>query len=996
MRNLKRALSLLLSSTMVLGMLVMGSSAKTFTDAEDISNAEAVTIVDGLDVMNGYPDGSFKPEGIVTRAEMAVVISKMLYGPEFNPANFEGAGTFTDTPDWAEGYINLCASLDIIAGRGNGIFDPNATVTTSEAAAMFLRTLGYLQTSEEFGTDWQLAVTSKATNLGLYGDLKLSINEGLSRENVAEMAFNTLFAQRVAYDDYRGLYVKANDRNVVVTNGTDDENNTLAQNTFGLYAVEGVVTANSATTKSMVEDDNTPALTNVVFEDAVDLDRDGHATHTDYDFEYETGLDLIGHKVNVYYTIEKNAPVVYAMVDEATQVKTLIGAYGDDEALNTAAKAEGFKRGTASNAEYYYNYVDQDKLVKEVSAPTFSVNDGQATILISNSGDMSVDVVILLDQYLDKVKDIDTTSEAYTFETNYVFYEGEFAVTGEDISKDDYVIVTPIDNNKDGVADFHNMYVANVFQAEITKITRKTATNVLITADGTDYSNSDVNANQALLAGVTAALNVTKLEKTGIILDENGLMVGTTQEVEKSYPYAYVAQWGAKHDGKKLTDPLTLAAEIYFADGTSEVHFVKASNISAINTAITAPSGYASLNTEDYTTLYSVSIDSDGYATINRIAGTNYGAGTNEAGTATTNQVTKITNGLSYVGTRSGKNILANNDTVFFYVNGTYGTDLTVEVITGIKNAVNVNSASNIEAAYITNATSYYTLDTALIEGVPTNTLNAYYYDGKYTVTYNDTDKYVVTYQVWKDGEATTLVYTGYESEAKAIAAADTVSRGYVVDGSNKPAATIDGSTIFVDPETIVNVSYNPYVENIFTASTTTGVIAEKAQIVDLTGNNINSLAALTTAVKNIIAFGGSKYQSINVAYSYNNDSKVIDTLYVTDVVKTNDPAVDGSQIFAANPVYKGGAGGSNFVFNITARSSNIASTPVNVSWTIYHKDAVNGDAPVASNTTTVTTGAVDVAVGVDTGVAVPAGGNYFVRVTINGVTHDTNVYYVA
>ena len=198
MRNLKRALSLALAFVMVMSLMIVGTSAKTFTDAEDISNVEAVTIVDGLSVMNGYPDGSFKPEGIVTRAEMAVVISKMLYGPNFNPANFVGAEAFTDTPAWAEGYINLCASLGIIAGRGNGIFDPDATVTTSEASAMFLRALGYLQTEAEFGSDWQLAVTSKATNLGLYGDLELSINAGLSRENVAVMAFNTLFAPRFA------------------------------------------------------------------------------------------------------------------------------------------------------------------------------------------------------------------------------------------------------------------------------------------------------------------------------------------------------------------------------------------------------------------------------------------------------------------------------------------------------------------------------------------------------------------------------------------------------------------------------------------------------------------------------------------------------------------------------------------------------------------------------------------------------------------------------
>ena len=37
---------------------------------------------------------------------------------------------------WAESYINYCYSLGIIAGRGNGKFDPAATVTGNEAAKM--------------------------------------------------------------------------------------------------------------------------------------------------------------------------------------------------------------------------------------------------------------------------------------------------------------------------------------------------------------------------------------------------------------------------------------------------------------------------------------------------------------------------------------------------------------------------------------------------------------------------------------------------------------------------------------------------------------------------------------------------------------------------------------------------------------------------------------------------------------------------------------------
>ena len=84
MRNLKRALSLALASVMLLGMMVVGSSAKgidDFTDKAEIVNQDAVAVTSAIGMFEGYEDGSFGPENVVTRAEMAVIISTMLYAP---------------------------------------------------------------------------------------------------------------------------------------------------------------------------------------------------------------------------------------------------------------------------------------------------------------------------------------------------------------------------------------------------------------------------------------------------------------------------------------------------------------------------------------------------------------------------------------------------------------------------------------------------------------------------------------------------------------------------------------------------------------------------------------------------------------------------------------------------------------------------------------------------------------------------------------------------
>jgi len=196
MRNLKRVLSLALATVMLLGMMAMSASAASvsdFTDADQISNKEAAAITTAIGIFSGYGDGTFRPSNIVTRAEMATIICKMLYGADVDGANFSGVNVFSDvTKSWQIGYVNLCSSLGIVSGYGDGTFHPEQTVTTAEAAVMLCKALGYFKNDAEYGNSWELAAISKATQLGMFGELRLSSNAGLTRDSVAVMAFNTL------------------------------------------------------------------------------------------------------------------------------------------------------------------------------------------------------------------------------------------------------------------------------------------------------------------------------------------------------------------------------------------------------------------------------------------------------------------------------------------------------------------------------------------------------------------------------------------------------------------------------------------------------------------------------------------------------------------------------------------------------------------------------------------------------------------------------------
>ena len=134
MRNLKRALSLLLSSTMVLGMLVMGSSAAGYQDVDASNvNQEAIEVLQTVGIMTGDQNGNFNPDGSITRNEMAVVMAHLL---NLDYDYYRGTNPFTDVPEWAAPYVAACAAEGVVAGIGNGRFDPDGSVTREQTAVI--------------------------------------------------------------------------------------------------------------------------------------------------------------------------------------------------------------------------------------------------------------------------------------------------------------------------------------------------------------------------------------------------------------------------------------------------------------------------------------------------------------------------------------------------------------------------------------------------------------------------------------------------------------------------------------------------------------------------------------------------------------------------------------------------------------------------------------------------------------------------------------------
>ena len=193
MRNLKRALSLALASVMLMGMMVVGTSAG-YSDVSSENNQEAIEVLQAVGIMTGDENGKFNPDANVTRNEMAVVMCNLL---DYTVASYKGTAPFTDVPSWAEPYVAACYTNGIIAGYSSTTFGGNDSVTTGQAALMLLKALGYFQYQSDFGEDWLVETTKQGAIAELFDDVDTGATEALTRNDVAQLVLNALEANMV-------------------------------------------------------------------------------------------------------------------------------------------------------------------------------------------------------------------------------------------------------------------------------------------------------------------------------------------------------------------------------------------------------------------------------------------------------------------------------------------------------------------------------------------------------------------------------------------------------------------------------------------------------------------------------------------------------------------------------------------------------------------------------------------------------------------------------
>lgn len=109
--------------------------------------ADAINFLAKKGVIKGYSETTFAPNASITRAEFAKLIS-VLYGLVAESSIFPTQSfTDVPKDAWYFNYVEVCAQLGVVNGYGDGTFNPNALISRQEMAAIIYRTTNIMQNS---------------------------------------------------------------------------------------------------------------------------------------------------------------------------------------------------------------------------------------------------------------------------------------------------------------------------------------------------------------------------------------------------------------------------------------------------------------------------------------------------------------------------------------------------------------------------------------------------------------------------------------------------------------------------------------------------------------------------------------------------------------------------------------------------------------------------------------------------------------------------------
>ena len=559
-----------------------------FTDQADIKvDSDVVDTLVSLGVVNGYTDGSFKPNDTVTRAEMAKMIYVLRTGNSDASAYNDDYSTFTDIKGhWARGYVKYCQSLGIIAGQSATKFAPDQTVTAQEAAKMLLVTLGYnAEKAGLVGINWASKTNALADENGLLEDVNTSFTAACPRQYAAQLIYNTIFAHTVALRD--GEYTNMN------LLGTD-KLETVGEKYMGLKKWVGTYMGNA---DSLGIDDGQIQVEGTL--DGKDYDENNKKIEPiAANFKGDLDLKYVGEEVSVLFKDvtggttnqpDKKDNIYGVYVTGTTKVINTTRDDIDDKTDGKKIKIDGTKYEVASiakNAVYTVYNLNSDTTAKadlsaEAAASEFvklNTQSGSPVKFVCDDNGKIVRAYVT-DSTINKVNAVTSTKVTLNSigglekEDNYIY---------DDAKKDDIVVATKQFNDAK-----YTVVKAETVTGVLKGFTEDKSKFTKVNIDGTVYKIDNKKLND-LSDDCVTKIEDSDIGSTVTAYMING-MVGALEVEEGTSNWAVVNDYNGE---TKLESSFKSAeVELITADGKTISGKVHKDSESAKGTAIDKNSG---------------------------------------------------------------------------------------------------------------------------------------------------------------------------------------------------------------------------------------------------------------------------------------------------------------------------------------------------------------------------------------------------------------------
>ena len=695
---MKKLLALVLALVMSMSLVTISNAA--YSDKADIDLKEAVDVLSAVGVFEGS-DGKFDPKANLTREQAAKLVAYLQLSQKSADA-LVGGNKFTDVAAnrWSAGYVDYCATTGVVAGVGNGQFNPTGSLTALQFGKMLLVCLGYDATTENLtGADWQINTSKLMASAKLLKGLdSVKANDVITREQAAQMMLNAIKAPTVEYDTKgstitiggtvigiggsKATYVTAT---VAEDKSANNIGKTQLTNT-GAYTVE----LGEKLFSNLKLNSDTDAFERPVTVWTLKAEKIGSYANTP-DLTYTAEVKL----GTIYSDLGTSKKLVYSNDDlDVAHGEENVFAYYADGTINASLGkgdiAKGNDQKVGGNGvliEVYYDDVANTAKVVEINTYGGEVTSARAK---TASKDANVTVTPL------------NAGKGGNYET-------------EDFKVDDIVAYNY--STKTGDAGVKNVVAAEKVTGELTGYTAGKS----VVVGGTTYKfNKAASIDTSALAGAIDNDVTLALDKYGYVLNVNTDATSTNYAVVLKYQ-----DKGSFDDAK---------AELLFTDGTTKT--VELKDNADVETG----------------SLVSYTITNKGKYDLKVL----------EKTPDTETGVTLTTKGSSTI--RIGSVVKANGKTIFLVATKSGNSDTVYTSYTGIANVPTITAGSTAAKvnAYVKSgsaATVVYIDATAATTSVESSTKDVVFVKGSSTTgaSYDTKKGTFYTYDAIVNGEITTI-----------------------------------------------------------------------------------------------------------------------------------------------------------------------------------------------------------------------------------------------